>query len=138
MNYPHVNPPQYSHQPDFRDQYARHQAQNRRHRWWHTLDICLAAALWLLPLAFIVLTLIFPGTWIIVASSQDCVKYPTTCMDPYDIPKDLILGTGLALVIGLAGTALSTTRRWPHLPAAIIGAVILMWTWVAAFGTAFA
>ncbi|MFC9665166.1 hypothetical protein ACFVJ5_33490 [Nocardia sp. NPDC127606] len=79
----------------------------------HTLDICLAAALWLLPLAFIVLTLIFPGTWIIVASSQDCVKYPTTCMDPYDIPKELILGTGLALVFGLAGTALSTTRRWP-------------------------
>ncbi|UGT53963.1 hypothetical protein [Nocardia asteroides] len=109
---------------------------HRRSRWL-ALDLGLSAALWILPLAVIMVTLIFPGTWIIVASAQDCQKYPTTCMEPYDILQELAIGVIIAGVVALVGTGLCVWRRWRHAPVAAIGAAILTWTWIEAFGFAF-
>ncbi|MFD3706139.1 hypothetical protein ACFWUP_23620 [Nocardia sp. NPDC058658] len=131
--HPNVNPPNSPHNSNPRER----QAQNRRSSRWLALDVGLSAILWTLPLVFIAATLVFPGTWIIVAGSQDCQAYPATCMEPYDILQELALGTAAAVVVGLAGTALCTRLRWPHLPVAVIGAAILAWTWIAAFGFAF-
>lgn len=130
---PNVIPPNSPHNPNVRIL----QAQNRRNSRWLALDVGLSATLWTLPLAFIAATLVFPGTWIIVAGSQDCEAYPATCMEPNDILQELALGTATALVVGLVGTALCTRLRWPHLPVAVIGAAILTWTWIAAFGFAY-
>jgi len=83
----------------------------------------------LIHLGAIILTLMFPGTWIIVASAQDCQEYPATFMEPYDILPELGIGVAIAAVVGLIGTSLCVWLRWTHLPVAVLGVTILIWTW---------